>query len=58
MQYGIGQAEAVHSITGDDHKAEALVKAQSLRVLFVHIYAACPEAKGFTHEGRTDAAFS
>ena len=58
MQYGIGQAEAVHIVAGDDFKAETLVKAQRLRVLLVHINAASATGKGFTHEGRTDAAFS
>ena len=51
MQYGIGQAEAVHIVAGDDFKAETLVKVQCLRVLLVHIYAASATGKGFTHEG-------
>ena len=51
MQYGVGEAEAVHVIAGDDFKAEMLVKAQCLRVLFIHIHTACPKGKGFAHEG-------
>ena len=54
MQYGVGQAEAVHAVAGDDSKAKTLVKAQRLWVLLVHIHVASPKRKGFAHEGRAD----